>query len=376
MGTSSSFLVDAFTLTFEESDGKQSSWVHALGLGSFRHPTYGTIDLTTDRIKNFADSVKNKIRGTVEPSINYVHDNNNVAAGWVKDAESRSDGLWVFVEWVSDAAKAILEKKWRYFSSEFTDEWEDPQGTKHKDVFIGGALTNRPFMKNLVPVNLSEDTVDMALDLVSLISGVDKDSLKGGNGMELSDADVQKIVEGLATKLAPTTTPPVPPVPQVSLMDIPELKALAEENPMVKLLLDQVEKQNADLAKGATSLKEAEIARKLTEFDRSKIVLTPVAKELTEKLAMAIPEALSDDFWKLLTEMKRGSSFLVELGERTGATVNYGTPKSYVKQFDELAASLKSEHKLSDADSYERAASQNPALYAKYRAELTNSEVK
>jgi len=188
-----------------------------------------------------------------------------------------------------------------------------------------------------------------------------------------------KLVDQLATKLAEKVTPPppVPPVPSVSLMDIPELKALAEENPMVKLLVEQVEKQNKAIADSATSLKEAEVNSKLSEFDRSKIVLTPVAKELTQKLGMALPTELAEDFWRLLTEMKRGSSFLVELGERAGATVNYGTPKSAVKQFNDLAASIKASNKtLSDADAYEAAASQDSALYGRYRAELMTSEVK
>src|SRR4029077_1534061 len=45
---------------------------------------------------------------------------------------------------------------WRYFSADFTDVWTDPQGVEHQDVLFGGGLTNRPYMKNLLPVNLSE----------------------------------------------------------------------------------------------------------------------------------------------------------------------------------------------------------------------------
>src|SRR5258706_5286249 len=231
--TNSSYLVDVSGLTLNETNGTDASWVHALPIGSYKHPIYGTIDITADRAKSFADSVTSKVLGTVEPSINYVHDNSNVAAGWVKNAEARSDGVWLFVEWVKDAAQAIKDKKWRYFSSEFEDEWTDTQGVKHKDVIRGGALTNRPFMKNLVPINLSEATIDLAFDLVAELTGKDKDSLKGGNGMALDDADITKIVDALAVKIGTPPVPPTPPTPTVSLMDIPELKALAEENPML-----------------------------------------------------------------------------------------------------------------------------------------------
>lgn len=362
----SSFILDVAGLTFSENSGVESSWVHALPIGSYKHPVYGTIDISADRAKNFADNVKAKARG-IDPSINYNHNNQDVAAGWVKDAESRVDGVWLFVEWVKAAAEKIKAKEWRYFSSEFEDEWEDPQGKKHKDVILGGALTNRPFMKNLVPINLSEETYNLAFDLVSTITGKDTDSLKGGN-MSLSDDDLKKIVEGVATKLAEGKV--TDPAPTKSLADLPELKALAEENPMVATLIKFVETQKVELSTNATALRLAEVDKKLSDFDRSKIVLTPVARKLAGDIMMSLSDDLQEPFWKLLTEMKRGSSFLVELGERAGATVNYGSHKSAVSEFNDATKKLMSEDKLTAGDALERVAADNPTLYARYRNEL------
>lgn len=365
------YLVDlnVAEIKFGEGSNSDAAWIHALPIGSYKHPVYGTIDITTDRVKRFMDNVKQKILGTVDPSINYEHDNNGPAAGWVKDADSRSDGLWLFVEFVKDAAVAIREKKWRYFSSEFHDEWEDAKGTKHKDVIKGGGITNRPFMKNLVPINLSETTVETALELVSLISGTPIDDLKGGRSVPLSDEDLDKLATKLAEKTNPKPiTPPEPTGPK--LTEIPELKQLAEENPLVKILIQEVETQRDNNAASQVALKEKDVATKLADFDRSKIVLTPVARELVRELAMELSEDSLGKFWQLLTEMRKGSSFLVELGERAGATVNYGTPKSAIAQFKELTDKLKAEHKLSEADAAEMAAAQNRNLYDRYRGEL------
>ena len=364
----SSFILDVSGLTFDETNGVDGSWVHALPIGNYKHPVYGTITITTDRVKTFMDNVKAKVRG-IDPSINYNHDNKDVAAGWVKDADARADGLWLFVEWVKTAAEKIKNKEWRYFSSEFEDEWEDPQGKKHKDVILGGALTNRPFMKNLVPVNLSEETYNLAFDLVAAATGADPDSLKGGN-MPLSEDDLKKIVEGVATKLAEGAVKPDPNQPTKKLTDIPELKALAEENPMVATLIQFVETQNLEISTTSKTLKEERIKNQLNEFDKSKIVMTPVAKKLAGDIMMQLDESLQEPFWKLLTEMKRGSSFLVELGERAGATVNYGSHKSAVKQFEEATKKLQTEEKLSMSDALERAAADDPTLYARYRQEL------
>lgn len=364
--TLASYLVDVTGLAFDEQNGGNSTWVHALPIGSFKHPIYGTIDVTSDRAKKFADGVNSKVRG-IDLSINYVHDNNNIAAGWVKKSEARSDGVWLFVEWTDDAAKEIKDKKWRYFSSEFEDEWADPQGVKHKDVMFGGALTNRPFMKNLVPINLSETTLDTAFELVSIINGVDLDSLKGGKGMELSDEQIAKIVEGVSLKMAEKKTED----PTVTkLTEIPELKQLADENPLVALLIKTVESQNVGIKSSEQQLKLAEINRKLADFDRSKVVLTPRAKNLAAILAEAMPAQLTESFWELLTEMKRGTSFLVELGERAGATVNYGSQKSSLVQLQEAAKAIRSEQKdMTETDAFEEAVRQNPALYARYRVE-------
>lgn len=362
----SSYILDVGGLALDEQNGVETSWVHALPIGDYKHPKYGTISVTAERAKRFAENIKNKVRGTVDPSINYVHNNENEAAGWVKNAEDRTDGLWLFVEWVKDAAQAIKDKKWRYFSSEFEDEWEDPQGNKHKDVILGGALTNRPFMKDLVPVNLSEETYTLAFDLISAVTGKDPETLKGGN-MPLSEDDLKKIVEGVATKLSESkVTDPA----TKKLTDIPELKELAETNPLVKFLMDHVETQNSTLKTNAQSLKEAEIAHKLSEFDRSKIVLTPVARQRVQALMLELDETQNEALWSILTEMKRGSSFLVELGERAGATVNYGSPKSAKKQLDELTAEIKKARSLSDVDALEAACAENPALYARYRQEM------
>jgi len=370
MGITASYILDVEGLTFSEQDGVKGSWVHALPIGTYKHPLYGTIDISAERAKNFAESVVSKVRG-IEPSINYVHDNNNVAAGWVKNAEQRSDGVWLFVEWTADAAKAISDKKWRYFSSEYADEWEDPQGKKHKDVILGGALTNRPFMKNLVPINLSEKTYEAAFELVSIITGTDVDSLKGGKDVGLSEDDLKKIVEGVATKLSEGKTPPNPAdVPTKSLMDIPELKALADENPMVRLLVKTVEDQKLNLTESAQAVKLAEINARLKDFDQSKVILTPVARNMVRELAEQLPDGLSAKFWGLLTEMKKGTSFLVELGERAGATVNYGSQKSAYVQLQELAQKIKKDNTdLTDTDAFDAAATQNPSLYNRYRTE-------
>jgi hypothetical protein len=136
------------TKTFDEDD---PSWIHALALGKFNHPTHGEIEITPERVERFADNVNNRVRG-IDIDIDYDHKaKDTAAAGWVRAAQSRDDGLWLQVDWTDRAKAAIKSKEYRYFSPEYRDEWNE-----HKDVLFGGGLTNRPFLKDLVPLNLSE----------------------------------------------------------------------------------------------------------------------------------------------------------------------------------------------------------------------------
>ena len=141
------------------SDGVNEQWVHALPLGEYEHPLHGKLTFTPERIKRFVQSVKDRVRG-IDPDIDYDHkldaSKGNKAAGWVKDAEERENGLWLLVEWTKQAAEEIRDKAYRYFSTEYADTWKDATGKEHADVVLGGGLTNRPFMKNLDPINLSE----------------------------------------------------------------------------------------------------------------------------------------------------------------------------------------------------------------------------
>ncbi len=369
------YLIDLSSIQLDENDQVHSSWIHALPLGEYTHPVFGKIQVTAERAKRFAESVKNKVRG-VDPSINYNHNNVDVASGWVKDAETKDTGLWLFVEWTKNAAQKIKDKEYRYFSAEYYDKWKDPTGKEHQDVLFGGALTNRPYMKNLLPINLSEASVDYAFGLVDAITKAKEATqdmdLKKLN--ELLGLPVDTTEEVALAKLAERIQEPaqddkdkkdpiIVPKPNIST----ELKSLAEENPMVKALIETVDAQNKALNDFQVGLREADISKKLSEFDASKIILTPVAKDKIHDFLLDAPVELHEKFWDILGLMKSSSGLLVELGERAGAGVKYGRSKDGVALFMDEANRYAQEAKVTLDEAMSHVSRTQPELWNSYR---------
>src|SRR6185295_7895601 len=135
----------------------------ALKSGRYSHPVFGEIVISYDRAERFVLNEERRVRKT-QMDIDYDHKRRrDDAAGWVVATENRGGDVWYQVEWTEEAAGKIRNREYKYFSSEFADEWTDPAtGTTHTDVLFGGGLTNRPFIKGMVPVNLSESEAEQA----------------------------------------------------------------------------------------------------------------------------------------------------------------------------------------------------------------------
>jgi Mu-like prophage I protein len=126
------------------------SWLHAFPVGSYHHPEHGLLTFTPGRLERIAEGVNRGVRG-VALALDYDHRTDPAkggrAAGWIDWAEVRSDGLWLSVNFTSEALAEVRRGEWRYLSPEFAPSWADPRtGVVHTDVLLGAALTNRPFL--------------------------------------------------------------------------------------------------------------------------------------------------------------------------------------------------------------------------------------
>jgi len=355
-------------------DDKNVSTIQAMPLGSYEHPVHGKIDFTPDKLKQFADNVNNKVRGQ-DLDIDYDHKQQTAeAAGWVQAAESTDKGLNLKVEWTKKAAERIRNKEYRYFSPEFTDEWQHPKtGAKHQNVLFGGALTNRPFLKDILPVNLSELFSD------DQPSGGPMDPKELRKLLKLSedatDAEVRAKLEQQSKDpekkdpVVPPTDPPVDPAKEEDddkpVEEDKVLAKLAESSPAIKGLLTKLTETNKRLDEADKRLRESEVRSKIAMLSDGVAALPPsVEEQLVAALAgetVDVPKL----FEAMGTLKKTGFVKLTETGRQGGQDQNgQDADDAFSKAIKDLQGK---DANLSFADAAERIALHDPAMYEAYR---------
>ena len=359
MPISAGYWVDFNTVKFDE-DGT-TTWIQAMPLGTYKHPVHGEILITPDRVQRFAANVNEKVRGQ-DLDIDYDHkDKSGEAAGWVKKAEARPDGLWLAVEWTKIAAQKIKDKAYRYFSPEFVDEWQHPKSEQtFKDVLFGGGITNRPFLKDILPINMSELRVE---PFEKHKGGTSMDPVKLrellGLPADATDADVSAAI----VKFKET---PVPPTPSAPPSDDALIK-LAEGNPVIKQLIETQKAQAKSLAEAQAALRLSEVGTQVSKLSEGKEWAFPavVLNELPQAL-IQMPKALSDQVVTLLGKM--AETGLVQLGERgtTGGGKKRDEVTDAVKKFTDKIGELTKDGKMSFTDAVESVSLTEPELYREY----------
>lgn len=148
-----------------ESFAELPDEIHVVPVGEWDHPAYGLMKITSSDIKEFIRNFKDKVRRDLP--ITAGHDNGMSggelpAIGWFKDLIDRGiAGLYAVVEWTDQGKQLLSEGAFKYFSPEFYETYEDPETRKiFNHVLVGGALTNKPYFKELqAVVSFSEPTI-------------------------------------------------------------------------------------------------------------------------------------------------------------------------------------------------------------------------
>lgn len=151
-------------IMLSEKDPNGMVKIEILREGVFNHEEYGKFSITKEKmseiVKNFNDNVLDR-----EISFDFNHMPELPAAAWVRKLSISQRPLKGTNRFVLNAhaqltprgEQAIKDGDFKYFSSEYTDNFVDKEnGKQYGTTLKGGGLTNRPWMPGMAPIQLSE----------------------------------------------------------------------------------------------------------------------------------------------------------------------------------------------------------------------------
>jgi len=369
-------------------EGTDPTWLQALPLGTYQHPIHGEIKITPEKVSRMASNFDAKVRGT-DIDVDYDHKAfDGRAAGWIRGVQARlngdqTDGLWVGVEWTQEALTKLKDRQYRYFSSDFADEWVHPKsGQKFQDVLFGGAITNRPYLKDILPINLS-DVIDVPQG-GNQMNRATLEKLARRLGVSFTDSTTDEELMALLSQVEEEPTPEGEPesTPEGEPEGTPEGEPEGEpEGTPESIAASEIRLSDGSIVSAAElvrRLETVETANRLAETKArlatlqsdARFALAPTAETQLSEILSSTPKGTSDKVYNLVrTIVKDG---VVELSERgsVGDPIRSRGGDSDSKQFSDLVeAEMKGDANLSYVDAVERVGQMHPQLWEGYRKE-------
>lgn len=306
-------------------------------VGTFTHPEYGKFEITPKTLSDFKKNFDGRAR-RVDIAIDYFHDNEKIAAGWIKDLMLSEDGKALFadVDWTPRANKMLCDRELRYFSPEFMFKYRDPETKQQFDnVLLGGGLTNRPHIKEMEPIVASEKGANNVTELEKAQAEVKALTLKLSEA-ETKQAEMKKKLDDMA----------VDP-------DAKEVEDLKKQVADLSAKVDALMSQNVELADKNKKLEET---NKLSEKKAKFAVL------MSEGKACAAQEEayLAGDMEKFISLHK--SVNLNEGGNGGAANADAKTKTEAEDKILELSQAKAKEKSISLSEAIKQVRAEKPEL--------------
>jgi len=131
-----------------ENGGNIPDEIQVLPAGEFMTIPYGPMQITPEVFDVMIANFTNDVRAGVAVDTN--HDGGE-ANGWFSELINKGDaGMWAKVDWNSLGKERLADKRYKFFSPEWSFDFVDPlNSTHHGAALIAGSLTNRPLFRTM-----------------------------------------------------------------------------------------------------------------------------------------------------------------------------------------------------------------------------------
>jgi len=135
------------------AEGQTQSWETITRVVFMKDSRYGSINIDSDMLDSMIRNFDAQVYGQEIP-VNLAHVQTGGAAGFVRKLQREGGKLRGLIDWTDLGRDAVIRQGYRYFSAEIHEAYEDPEnGTKHGPTLLGAALTIRPRVKRLDPID-------------------------------------------------------------------------------------------------------------------------------------------------------------------------------------------------------------------------------
>lgn len=144
-----------------ERDEQGRVWCRLFPLGEWHRSDFpgGKLEITTELLQDFVANWKRE--GSPALPVDYHHEEQAEASGWIEDLRVGVDGLEGAIKWTDDAAALIKADKYRYLSPTWTMSYVSrTSGEKAGPWLYGAALLNDPFFHSMPRVAASSADAD------------------------------------------------------------------------------------------------------------------------------------------------------------------------------------------------------------------------
>ncbi|MFP4615577.1 MAG: hypothetical protein ACLFRB_06845 [Thiohalorhabdus sp.] len=126
--------------------------------GTFFDPRYGEFEISRKMLQQMVENFDNNVYGQ-EVALDVSHRPQDGAAGWIRRLFLDGNKLRAEVEFTSYGLEAVRKRGMIYLSAEFHENYRDNEtGKAFGPTLLGAALTPRPVIKRLDPIQLAEGT--------------------------------------------------------------------------------------------------------------------------------------------------------------------------------------------------------------------------
>jgi hypothetical protein len=266
------------------------------------------ITITEKTIDNMIQWFNENVRGlcykdTGLPTVNwdYGHEADKEAAGWISQLEKRDKtlptgkkvkSLWAKNHsWTSAAQEAIKDDVWLFASVDYDDFTNTVTGKTYKDVLFGVALTNRPAVKYMQSIRLSEGQATPPVNAGEHAKGETKPMLNKlrallvGQGVNLAEGVADDTIEYAAVEKIRGQS-------EIITLSEKKLSETVKAKDEAEKKLSEAEKKLSEIEKKNKELAEAKITEKKAELEEAaKKAYTPAQlKEGKTSFQIALAE--------------------------------------------------------------------------------------